>query len=96
MQIIDNMLIVHNLDEKSSQMYDFKISDYASPLIMPNLDVDSSYVMKGAYMSDLIFPEEQENENESSFKGLHGLSEQATSIFHAPPAGSNQSSAGGA
>jgi len=38
--------------------------------------------MKGAYFSDLIFPEEQENEQESAFKGLRGLTEQATSIFH--------------
>lgn len=39
--------------------------------------------MQGAYFSDLIFPEEQENEQESAFKGLRGLTEQATSIFHA-------------
>ena len=56
-------------------MYDFKIADYASPLVGPNLEVDSSYVMKGAYVSDLIFPEEQENESESGFKGLRGLTE---------------------
>lgn len=31
----------------------------------------------------MIFPEEQENEQESAFKGLRGLTEQATSIFHA-------------
>ena len=88
MQIIDNALIVHNLDDKSSQMYDIKIADYASPLIASNLEIDSSFVMKGAYFSDLIFPEEQENEAESSFKGLRGMTEQATSIFHASP-GSN-------
>ena len=29
MQIIDNTLVVHNLDDKSSQIYDFKIADYA-------------------------------------------------------------------
>ena len=83
MQIIDNTLVVHNLDEKSSQVYDFKIADYASPLLGPNLEVDTSFVLKGAYVSDLIFPEEQENEQESAFKGLRGLTEQATSIFHA-------------
>ena len=58
MQIIDNTLVVHNLDDKSSQIYDFKIADYASSLLVPNLEVDSSFVMKGAYYSDLIFPEE--------------------------------------
>lgn len=75
MQIIDNALVVHNMDEKSSQIYDFKIADYASPLINSNLEVDSSFAMKGAYVSDLIFPEEQENESESAFKGLRGLTE---------------------
>ena len=89
MQIIDNALCVHNLDEKASQLYDFKIADYASPLLNNNLCVDSSFVAKGAYVSDLIFPEEQENEAESAFKGLRGLSEQATSVFHAT-AGPNQ------
>lgn len=83
MQIVDNALIVHNLDEKSSQLYDFKIADYASPLMNANLEVDSSFIGRAAYMSDLIFPEEQENESESAFKGLRGMSEQATSIFHA-------------
>ena len=83
MQIIDNTLIVHNMDDKSSQIYDFKIADYTSALIEPNLEVDTSFIAKGAYYSDLIFPEEQENEAESAFKGLRGLTEQATSIFHA-------------
>mmetsp|Transcript_32504 Transcript_32504/g.40284 ORF Transcript_32504/g.40284 Transcript_32504/m.40284 type:complete len:111 (-) Transcript_32504:1179-1511(-) len=64
-------------------MFDFKIADYTSPLIGSNLEVDSSYVGGGAYLSDLIFPEEQQNESESAFRGLRGLSEQATSIFHA-------------
>ena len=82
-QIIDNTLVVHNLDEKSSQIYDFKIADYASPLTSSNLDVDLTFIGKGAYMSDLIFPEEQDNESESAFKGLQGLSEQAMSIFNA-------------
>ena len=81
--MIDNTLVVHNLDDKSSQVYDFKIANYASPLIGSNLEVDSSFVLQGAYVSDLIFPEEQENEQESAFKGLRGLTEQATSIFHA-------------
>ena len=43
-------------------MYDFKIADYASPLSNSNLEVDSTFISRGAYMSDLIFPEEQENE----------------------------------
>ena len=56
---MDNTLVLHNIDDKSSQVYDFKIADYASALLGPNLEVDQSFVMKGAYFSDLIFPEEQ-------------------------------------
>jgi len=86
MQIVDNALLLHNIDEKSSQVYDFKIADYASPLLGPNLEVDSTFAMKGAYLSDLIFAEEQENEAESAFKGLRGMTDQATSVFHATAA----------
>ena len=28
MQLIDSLLVLHNLDEKSSQLYDIKLSDY--------------------------------------------------------------------
>ena len=75
MQIIDNTLVLHNVDEKSSQIYDFKIQDYGSPLIRQNLEVDTSFAKRGAHYSDLFLPEDQENESESAFKGLRGLTE---------------------
>lgn len=56
MQIIDNLLVVHNLDSKSSQIYDFKIVDYATPLLKAGLQVDSSTL--GKYVSDMFLPEE--------------------------------------
>ena len=58
MQIIDNTLVIHNMDEKSSQIYDFKIQDYGSPLIESNLEVDTSFAQRGAYFSDLFFQED--------------------------------------
>lgn len=39
MQVIDNLIVVHNMDEKSTQMYDLRI-DYYLPLCKPNLEVD--------------------------------------------------------
>lgn len=55
MQIIDNIFVLHNLTDKSTQMYDFKIQDYSYPLGKPDLQVDSRIVLKKAYMSDAIF-----------------------------------------
>ena len=85
MQFIDNAFIVHNLDDRASQIYEFKIVDYVSPLINPNLEVDPSFAMRGAYFSDLFFPEDKELGHEAEFKGLRGVSDKATSIFDAPP-----------
>merc|ERR1719253_1787917 len=33
MQIIDNTLVLHNVDEKSSQIFDFRAQDYGTPLL---------------------------------------------------------------
>jgi hypothetical protein len=43
LQVIDNLLVVHNINQKSSQMYDFKIQDYTSPLTRDNLDCNMQY-----------------------------------------------------
>ena len=56
MQVIDNLLVIHNLDSRSSQVYDFKIVDYNIPLLKPNLRVDLSSSER--FLSDLFLPEE--------------------------------------
>ena len=28
LQVVDNLVVVHNLDEQSSQLYDLKLTDY--------------------------------------------------------------------
>ena len=56
LQVIDNLLVVHNLDTKSTNLYDFKIVDYHIPLLKPNLTVDTS--LSENYISDLFLPEE--------------------------------------
>jgi len=60
MQVVDNLLVLHNLDSKDSQVYDFRVNDYNRPMLKRNLEVDSALVNKGAYMSDVVFAEELE------------------------------------
>ena len=56
MQVIDNLLVIHDLDSRSTQVYDFKIVDYSVPLLRPNLRVDLSH--SDRYISDFFLPEE--------------------------------------
>jgi len=56
MQVIDNLLVIHDLDSRSTQVYDFKIVDYSIPLLKPNLRVDLSH--SDRYISDFFLPEE--------------------------------------
>lgn len=51
------MIALHNLDEKTSQLYDLKIAEYAQPLLKPNLEVSQSHAMNG-YLSELFLSEE--------------------------------------
>ena len=41
MQIVDNLLAVHNLDQKSSLLFDIKLAEYSIPICVENLDVDT-------------------------------------------------------
>ena len=69
MQVIDNLLVIHNLDSRSTQVYDFKIVDYNIPLLKPNLRVDLSSSER--FLSDLFLPEEiTKPENNTNALGL--------------------------
>ena len=59
MQLVDSMLVLHNIDDKSSQVYDIKLSDYQSPLIQENLDLDTAPAKKGFYYCDMIYEDER-------------------------------------
>lgn len=64
MQVIDNLLVIHDLDSRCTQVYDFKIVDYNIPLLKPNLRVDLSSCER--FLSDMFLPEEiakQDSEN---------------------------------
>ena len=41
MQVIDNLIVVHNLDQKSTNMFDIKLAEYSQPICVDNLDVDT-------------------------------------------------------
>ena len=58
MQVADNLIVVHNVDQKSTNLYDIKLAEYAQPVCVDNLDVDTQYATEN-YHSDLIFKEEQ-------------------------------------
>lgn len=36
MQIVDGLVVVHNLDERVTQLYDPKLRDYHLPLLKPD------------------------------------------------------------
>lgn len=57
LQIFDNLLAVHNFDQKSTNLYDIKLAEYNLPVCADNLDIDISY-LEDTYHSDKIFSEE--------------------------------------
>jgi|TARA_B110001450_G_C17283952_1_gene344646 hypothetical protein len=57
--VVDNLIVIHNVDEKSTNFYDIKLAEYAQPICVDNLDIDTTYASEH-YHSDLIFPEEKQ------------------------------------
>lgn len=41
MQVADNLIVVHNIEQKSTNFYDIKLAEYAQPVCVDNLDVDT-------------------------------------------------------
>ena len=41
MQIADNLIVIHNMEQKSTNFYDIKLAEYAQPVCVDNLDVDT-------------------------------------------------------
>jgi len=58
LQVVDNLIVVHNLDDKSSNYYDVKLAEYAQPICVDNIDVDTQYASEN-YHSDILFNEEK-------------------------------------
>ena len=74
MQVLDNLLVIHNLDAKRTQIYDLKLEDWSQPLLkvepmghasndiehtLNNPVLNYSSVYKGKYLADLLAKEEQ-------------------------------------
>eukprot|EP00347_Sterkiella_histriomuscorum_P007368 403349210 len=55
----DSLLVLHNIDDKSSQVYDMKLNDYHVPLLNDNLEVNTRPARKGFYLTDMIYAEER-------------------------------------
>ena len=68
MQVIDNLIVVHNFNEKSTNMYDIKLAEYTSPICVDNLDIDTQYFLN-KYHSDPLFKEEENSELKSDAQG---------------------------
>ena len=56
-QIIDNLIVVHNIEQKSTNFYDVKLAEYNQPCCVDNLDVETKFC-EDYYHSDQIFNEE--------------------------------------
>lgn len=56
LQLVDHLIVVHNLDEKTTQLHDLRIPNYHQPLLRPNLSVDQKFLESS--LTDCVFPEE--------------------------------------
>lgn len=69
MQVVDNMLVVHNMDKGYSQLYDIKLADYSTSVLKKDRQYSvSTRLLKShngtnqdqlIYMSDLLLAEEK-------------------------------------
>lgn len=59
MQVIDNLLVVHNIDQRVTQIYDLKLEDWNVPLLIDDIKVEIQPALKGLYLTDLLAKDEQ-------------------------------------
>ena len=69
MQVIDGFLVVHNVDEGSSQIWDIKIggTDWNLGLLKEGVSVDVTKALNGKYFMDSIEKKELKI-NDSAYK----------------------------
>ncbi|CDW82519.1 UNKNOWN [Stylonychia lemnae] len=68
MQTIDNLLVIHNMDTRATQIYDLKLEDWNIPLLSEDVKIEYGLVNKGKYLSDMLQKEEtryQEYQNQA-------------------------------
>lgn len=69
MQVIDNLIAVHNFADKSTHLYDIKLAEYTIPICVDNLDIDTQYHADN-YHSDALFDEDQNEEIKNEEEAL--------------------------
>ena len=58
MQVVDNLLVIHNLDESTSQLYDLKLEDWFLPLLGESYRMEYGPANKNKYISEMLQKEE--------------------------------------
>ena len=63
MQVVENLLVIHNIDESTTQAWDLKLGsqDYNESLLIENCTTS----FKDAYLMDIITEEEKTSGDES-------------------------------
>ena len=66
MQVIENLFVVHNLDEQSSQIYDLKSGslDYNEGLVPSQFKVEAGKSKKGKFLAEFIAKDEKKYKDE--------------------------------
>ena len=54
MQVVDNLLVVHNLDMNATQLFDLKLEDWYQPLLSDSYRVEYGPANKGKYISEML------------------------------------------
>lgn len=56
LQLADHLIVVHDLDEKTTQLYDLRIPNYHHPLLRAGLTVDQERL--NSLLTENVFAEE--------------------------------------
>jgi hypothetical protein len=59
MQVVDNLLVLHNMDECTTQLYDLKLEDWFEPMLFESYRINYGPVNKGKFISDILLKEEE-------------------------------------
>ena len=69
MQVVDGLIVVHNMDEGDSQMWDLRISgpEWTKGLLKEGVSVDVQKAVQGRYLMEVIEKKEQKA-NDHAYK----------------------------
>ena len=61
--MLDGMLVLHDLDQKQTQVFDLKLAEYDESILIPNLQTNHQY-LSTKFLSDLFLAEEIPKESQ--------------------------------